>query len=53
MFRNIVRGLVAALTSTEVVKAERSLAALIVGRLLLAAGASVGVEQIVVKLIHG
>lgn len=46
-------GLVAAVTSPDAVKQERSLAALVVGRILLAAGASFGVEQIVAKIIAG
>lgn len=49
----IWHGLVAAVTSPTAVKQERSLGALIVGRVLLAAGASYGVEQIVVKVIGG
>lgn len=47
------RGLVAAVTSPEAIRQERSLAALIVGRLLLAAGASYGLEQALASFIHG
>lgn len=46
-------GLVAAVTSPEAVKAERSLGALIAGRLLLSVGASAGLAELIVKLIHG
>lgn len=51
--RQVWNGLVAAVTSPTAVKQERSLAAFIAGRVLLAAGASLGVEQIVVKIISG
>lgn len=51
--KRVWHGLIAAVTSPEAVKQERSLAALIVGRVLLAAGASFGVEQIVAKIIAG
>lgn len=53
MLKKIWRGLVAAVTSPEAIKQERSLAALIVGRVLLAAGASFGLEQLVTKIIAG
>lgn len=51
--KKIWRGLVAAVTSPEAVKQERSLASLVVGRVLLAAGASYGIEQLAVKIIGG
>ena len=51
--KKILRALLAAVTSPEAVKQERSLAAFIAGRVLLAAGASYGVEQLIVKLIGG
>lgn len=44
-------GLVAAVTSPTAVKQEKSLAALVAGRVLLAAGASAGIVEIVQKLI--
>lgn len=53
MFKKILRGLQAAVTSPDVVKQERSLAALIVGRVLLAVGASTGLIDLLVKAIHG
>lgn len=53
VFARILNGLRAAVTSPTAVKQERSLAALIVGRVLLAAGASYGVEQIATKIIGG
>lgn len=53
LFSKVWNGLKAAVTSPTAVKQERSLAAFVVGRVLLAAGASFGVEQIVVKIIGG
>lgn len=53
MLSRIIAGFLAAVTSPTAVQKERSLAAFIIGRVLLAAGASAGVEQIVVKLISG
>lgn len=49
----IWHALVAAVTSPTAVKQERSLAAFIITRLLLAAGATEGVVQIVQKLVNG
>jgi hypothetical protein len=46
-------GLAAAVTSPTAVQQERSLAAFLIGRVLLAAGASYGVEQVVVKIVGG
>lgn len=51
--KKLVRGVVAALTSPEAIKAERSLAAVVVTRLLLAAGAGYGTVELAGKLIHG
>lgn len=49
----IGRGLLAAVTSPTAIQQERSLAAFIVGRVLLSAGAATGVVDLVTKLIHG
>jgi hypothetical protein len=43
------RGFLAGITSTDAVKLEKSLAILIVTRVLLAAGASAGMVDILVK----
>lgn len=51
--KKIWRGLVAAVTSPEAVKQERSLAALVLARVLLAAGASTGLVELVEKFVHG
>lgn len=52
--RKIVRAVVAAVTSPEAVRAERSLAALVVTRILLAAGATDGLVRLVEQIIaHG
>lgn len=53
MFKKILRGLQAAVTSPTAVKQERSLASFIVGRVLLSAGASAALVEFVVKLVHG
>lgn len=53
VLKNVWRGLLAAVTSPTAVKQERSLAAFVVGRVLLSAGASYGVEQFVVRVIGG
>lgn len=53
MLRKVWAAFKAAVTSPEAVKQERSLAALIVFRLVLTTGASVGVAEIIAKLIHG
>lgn len=53
VFKRVAAALLAAVTSPTAVKEERSLAAFVVGRVLLAAGASYGIEQIVVKIIGG
>lgn len=49
----IWHGLLAAVTSPTAVKQERSLAAFVIGRVLLAAGASLAIEQFVTKLVGG
>jgi hypothetical protein len=49
--KRVARAVVAAVASTDAVKAERSLAALIVVRVLLSLGASVGIVDIVSKII--
>lgn len=51
--KRILNGLRAAVTSPDAVKQERSLGALVVGRVLLAAGASTGLAELVAKIIHG
>lgn len=51
--KKIGKGVLAALTSPEAVKQERSLAALVAVRLLLAAGASAGLAEAIAKLVHG
>lgn len=43
----------AAITTPTAIKEERSLAALIVFRLLLAVGASTGLVDLIVKAVHG
>lgn len=53
MFKKILRGFQAAVTSPTAVKQERSLAAFVIGRVLLAAGASTALVEFVAKLIHG
>lgn len=53
MFKKVWHGLVAAVTSPEAVKQERSLGAFVVGRVLLAAGASFALEQLITKIIAG
>lgn len=53
VFKKAWHGVVAAVTSPAAVKQERSLAALVVGRVLLAVGSSYGVEQLIVKIVHG
>jgi hypothetical protein len=51
--RRVWRGLLAAVTSPEAVKQERSLAALIVGRVALALGSSAGLAALIEKIVHG
>lgn len=49
--KKVVRALVAAFTSPEAVKAEKSLAVLAVTRVLLAVGASASLVELVSKLV--
>jgi hypothetical protein len=49
----ILNGFLAAVTSPEAVRAERSLAALVIVRVMLAAGASAGLVALIGKLVHG
>lgn len=51
MFKKAVRGLVAALSTPDAVKAEKSLAVIVVARVLLAVGASAGLVTVVSDLI--
>lgn len=53
MFKKIWRAFLAAVASPEAVKQERSLAAFVLFRVLLAAGASAGLADIVSRLVHG
>lgn len=53
MFRKILRGIAAAFTTPDAVKAERSLAAIVVTRLLLALGASGALIVEIQKIIGG
>lgn len=48
--KKVVRALVAAVTSPEAVKAERSLAVLVATRVLLAIGAGTGLVELISKL---
>ena len=51
MFKKAVRGLVAALTTPDAVKAEKSLAVIIVARVLLAVGASAGLVTVATDVL--
>lgn len=53
MFKTVWRAFLGAVSSPEAVKQERSLAALVVFRVVLAVGASAGLAEFVAKLIHG
>lgn len=51
MTKRIWHGLLAALTSPQAVKQEKSLLTLVIGRVLLTAGASYGTIELVSRLI--
>lgn len=53
MLKKILRGVLAAFTSPEAVKLERSLASLVVVRILLAIGASAATVGLFKHLIGG
>jgi hypothetical protein len=48
--KKVVRAIVAAVTSPEAVKLEKSLAVLVATRVLLAVGASAGLVELIAKL---
>jgi len=51
-FKRLGKGLWAAVASTDAVKLEKSLAALIVARLLISIGASAGLVSLVGAILH-
>jgi hypothetical protein len=50
---DIWHAFLAAITSPDAVKKERSLAALVVFRILLAAGATTGLAELIAKIASG